>query len=236
LIPVNDLDNGFYEISNEDTASPADAEWQYHMIRFIKEYERSKTPAASCPHDCSWPGTDDILYQSPADWVSPAAKVPMGRRRKVILNDTDHSYLWIGLKKDGPAAQRAWVWENFTQGNQCLFMDLISTRATIPGVTIRSMESRTSIGTVCARRWAKAGATPSGWIWQLRYPTASSRPPGFVWQTQVKEYQVFVPNGGEATVDLSQSARSRTLKSGMGVGLQGWNGELRAISPCKEES
>ena len=28
-----------------------------------------------------------------------------------------------GLKADGLAAQRVWVWENFTRGNQCLFMD-----------------------------------------------------------------------------------------------------------------
>jgi hypothetical protein len=42
---------------------------------------------------------------------------------EVILNDTDHSYFWTGLKTDGLAAQRAWVWKNFTRGSQCLFMD-----------------------------------------------------------------------------------------------------------------
>ncbi len=53
----------------------------------------------------------------------PASKLPASGGRKGILNDTDHSYFWTGLKADGPDAQRAWVWENFTRGNQCLFMD-----------------------------------------------------------------------------------------------------------------
>jgi len=41
----------------------------------------------------------------------------------VIINDTDHSYYYIGLKHDGLPAQRAWVWENFTSGNNVAFMD-----------------------------------------------------------------------------------------------------------------
>ncbi len=28
-----------------------------------------------------------------------------------------------GLRQDGVAAQQAWVWKNFTGGQQCLFMD-----------------------------------------------------------------------------------------------------------------
>ena len=35
---VNDLDNVLYEISNEN--HPESTEWQYHMIRFIKDYEK----------------------------------------------------------------------------------------------------------------------------------------------------------------------------------------------------
>lgn len=37
---VNDLDNVFYEISNEN--HPPSTQWQYHMIRLIHDYERSK--------------------------------------------------------------------------------------------------------------------------------------------------------------------------------------------------
>ena len=38
LETMNDLDNVLFEISNEN--HPASTEWQYHMIRFIKDYEK----------------------------------------------------------------------------------------------------------------------------------------------------------------------------------------------------
>ena len=40
-----------------------------------------------------------------------------------MVNDTDHSFYWIALKKEGPAAQQAWVWKSFLRGLQTLFMD-----------------------------------------------------------------------------------------------------------------
>jgi hypothetical protein len=120
---VNDLDNVLYEISNEDTGSPANAAWQFHIIRFVNGYEAAKPKQHPVGMTANWPGNDEVLYQSPAAWISPAAKLPTGNGRKVIPNDTDHSYFWIGLKQDGPSAQRAWVWENFVRDNQCLFMD-----------------------------------------------------------------------------------------------------------------
>jgi hypothetical protein len=39
---VNDLDNIFYEISNEGHA--VSTEWQYHIINYIKNYEKSYKP------------------------------------------------------------------------------------------------------------------------------------------------------------------------------------------------
>ena len=120
---VNDLDNVLYEITNEDSGSPANTAWQNHMIRFIKGYEATKAKQHPVGMTRQYPGTDAPLGESLADWISPGAKVPNADGRKVILNDTDHCYFWIGLKADGLAAQRAWVWENFTRGSQCLFMD-----------------------------------------------------------------------------------------------------------------
>jgi hypothetical protein len=37
---LNDLDNVLYEISNESPASST--AWQYHIVNFIREYERTK--------------------------------------------------------------------------------------------------------------------------------------------------------------------------------------------------
>lgn len=121
---VNDLDNVLYEISNEDTGSPADSAWQYHMISFVKSYEATKPKQHPVGMTVQYPGGDDkILLASPADWISPGARLPASDGRKVIINDTDHSFFWIALKSEGLAAQRSWVWENFARGSQCLFMD-----------------------------------------------------------------------------------------------------------------
>ena len=121
---VNDLDNVLFEISNEDNGSAADTAWQFHMIRFIHTCEATKPKQHPVGMTQQYPeGDRDALLRSPSNWISSNVKVPRGDGRKVILNDTDHSYFWTGLKKDRLAAQRAWVWENFTRGNQCLFMD-----------------------------------------------------------------------------------------------------------------
>ncbi len=121
---VNDLDNVLYEITNEDRGGPAGTAWQVHFIRFVKDYEAKKPKQHPVGMTAQYPdGKDEVLFQSPADWISPGARFLTGDGRKVIVNDTDHSYFWTGLKKDGIAAQCAWVWKNFTRGNQCLFMD-----------------------------------------------------------------------------------------------------------------
>src|SRR5580698_4332133 len=55
---VNDLDNVLYEISNEDTGSPADSAWQYHMISFVKGYEASKPKQHPVGMTVQYPGGD----------------------------------------------------------------------------------------------------------------------------------------------------------------------------------
>jgi hypothetical protein len=121
---VNGFDNVLYEITNEDTGSPEDTAWQYHMIRFVKDCERAKAKRHPVGMTVQWPnGSDEVLLSSPADWISPNERMLRNDGRKVIINDTDHSFFWIALKEQGINAQRAWVWENLADGNQCLFMD-----------------------------------------------------------------------------------------------------------------
>ena len=121
---VNDLDNVLYEITNEDTGGPANTQWQYHIIRFIKDYEKTKPKQHPVGMTVQYTkGDDRVLEKSPADWISPAAPLPKSDGGKVVINDTDHCYYWIGLKADGLAAQRAWVWKNVMRGYQCAFMD-----------------------------------------------------------------------------------------------------------------
>jgi hypothetical protein len=204
---VNDLDNVLYEITNEDTANPANDAWQSHMIRFIKSYEGGKAKQHPVGMTCQYPGGSDMtLLASSADWISPLAKVFNADGRKVALNDTDHSYFWIGLRKDGLAAQRAWAWENFTRGSQCLFMDPYLDPSHDPGRndpaggkpdpywdTIRDAMGRTR---AYATRMDLAAAVPHGELATSGYCLAN---PG-------QEYLVYLPKSGEVTVDLSAAA------------------------------
>jgi hypothetical protein len=200
---VNDLDNVLYEITNEDTASPANTAWQTHMIRFSKSYEATKAKQHPVGMTRQWPGGDAELFQSPAAWISPGEKLPLADGRKVLLNDTDHSYFWTGLKADGPAAQRAWVWENFTRGSQCLFMDPYLDPSHDPGRnnpasgkpdpywdTLRQAMGHTR---AYAARMNLADMVPHGDLASSGYCLAN---PG-------REYLVYLPTGGDVTVDLT---------------------------------
>jgi hypothetical protein len=118
---VNDLDNVLYEIANETNAGSV--AWQYHFIDFVKQYESGKPKRHPVGMTSTWPGSDSDLYASNADWISPNGQLAGSDGRKVVLNDTDHSYYWTALKSDGPAAQQAWAWKILMAGASPLFMD-----------------------------------------------------------------------------------------------------------------
>ncbi len=120
---VNDLDNVLYEVSNE-SGSPFSDSWQANVISFVRQYESAKPKQHPVGMTFQWRGGSDLtLDRSAADWISPGSHVPPSDGRKVIINDTDHAYAPDELKQDGATGQRAWVWENFTSGNNVAFMD-----------------------------------------------------------------------------------------------------------------
>jgi len=117
---VNDLDNVLYEIANEAHASTA--EWQYEMIRHVKDCEAQKPRQHPVGMTCRADEPDnEVLFLSPADWVSPgtheiyARDPPAADGRKVSLLDTDHVF---GVGGDGD-----WIWRAFTRGHNPIYMD-----------------------------------------------------------------------------------------------------------------
>jgi len=117
---VNTFDNVLYEISNEN--HPPSTNWQYHMIRFIKKYE--KTRPRQHPVGMTFQyrgGKNETLFASPADWISPNPQggyrdnPPAADGKKVVINDTDH--LW------GIGGNEKWVWKSFLRGYNPIFMD-----------------------------------------------------------------------------------------------------------------
>ena len=127
---VDDLDNVLFEISNE--SGSYSTAWQHHMIDLIHRYEAQKPKQHPVGMTYEWSGgTNEELFNSPADWISPCESggygdlldPPAADGRKVIINDTDHSFYFTKLLSAGPVAQQSWVWRNLTRGNQTLFMD-----------------------------------------------------------------------------------------------------------------
>ena len=192
---VNDLDNVLYEISNEN--HPPSTPWQYHVIRLIHDYERTKPKRHPVGMTFQYKGgSNRTLFDSPADWVSPNPEggyrddPPAADGRKVILSDTDH--LW------GLGGNRGWVWKSFLRGMNPLFMDPYD-----GGVLGKKLDPqwepvRKSLGATLrlASRLRLAAMTPQGKLASSGYCLAGNTGRGM-------EYLVYLPKGGEVSVDLS---------------------------------
>jgi hypothetical protein len=190
---VNDLDNVLYEVCNE--AAGASTPWQYHVIEYLHEYQASKPKQHPVGMTFEYAnGANALLYNSPADWVSPNPGDPEERFRdnpwparagKVIVNDTDH--LWGHTGGDN-----VWVWKSFTRGLNVLFMEEL-----LPSPTWQD-SAREAMGQtrMFADRMNLAEMTPSREISNTGYCLANHG----------KEYLVFQSDKGEFTVNLSDAA------------------------------
>lgn len=199
---VNDLDNVLYEITNETAIFSKD--WQYHMIRYIKDYEATKPkqhPVGITAFDSGREGSMEALFGSPADWISPQNDgvsgdyrndPPAADGRKVIISDTDH--LW------GVGGDRSWVWKSFTRGHNPIYMDPLRKEDWF-SISEADMEgTRKAMGLTLSlsRKMNLAKMIPHNELASSRYCLAN---PG-------TEYLVYLPNGGEVTVDLTASSAS----------------------------
>jgi len=203
---VNDLDNVLYEIINESGAYSI--AWQYHLIRVIKAYQRDKPQqhpvGMTFPYsrDTKQRGTNTMLFDSPADWISPnpdaaggynyRTNPPPADGVKVILSDTDH--LW------GIGGNPEWAWMSFTRGHNPIFMDPYDNRVLGKAEPDSWNPVRESLGQTrrLAERLDLAAMMP-------REDLASSR---FCLAVPGRQYVVFLPEGREVEVDLSGASSS----------------------------
>jgi len=191
---VNDLDNVLYEISNEN--HPESTPFQYAMIDFIHDYEKSK--AKQHPVGMTFQfkgGSNQDLYNSPADWISPNPdggyrdNPPANKGGKVIITDTDH--LW------GIGGNQAWLWKSVCRGLNPIFMDRYD--GTIIGKKFdpRWESIRKSMG--YARRMANrmnfTTMIPHGDLVSTKYCLAE---PGV-------KYLIYLPKGQQVEIDLSNA-------------------------------
>ena len=211
---VNDLDNVLYEIANE--SGDYSTEWQYHIIRYIHAYEKDKPKqhpvGTTFQYARERRGTDENLFNSPADWISPGPdrgyrdNLPAADGSKVILSDTDH--LW------GIGGNQAWVWKSFCRGFNPIFMDpyrevekndaqdeqqttWTDHLSDAPTLDPRWDPIRRNMGYTLsyANRMNLATAVPRNELSSTEYCLAN---PGV-------EYLIYLPDGGNVTVDLSDT-------------------------------
>jgi len=190
---VNDLDSVLYEVCNE--SGSFSTAWQYHVINYVKKYQSTKAKQHPVGMTVQYAnGTNAVVFNSPADWVSPNPGSPEENYRenpsatyrgKVIVNDTDH--LWGHTGGDS-----VWVWKSFCRGLNVLFMEEL-----LPSPTWQD-SARDAMGQT--RRYAQkmdlAAMTPAGELSQTGYCLAS----------RGKEYLVFQPGSqGEFRVNLSDA-------------------------------
>jgi len=200
---VGDLDNVLWEIGNE--CHSGSVQWQYHMIRFVKQVESARAQQHPVGMTGAPIGTRELMA-SPADWISPPGKQwltepPANDGAKVILVDTDHCDPW----NHDPD----WVWKNLFRGNQFILMDgYVDFRIGSPekpdpkwDVTRQAMGRARKL----SERIGLGGLRPN--------PELAST--GFCLATPFRggafRCAVYLPDAGKAKVDLTQ------VKGSLGV-------------------
>ncbi|MBC7328596.1 hypothetical protein H5T87_10890 [bacterium] len=202
---VNDLDNVLYEICNE--AGNYSTEWQYHMIKFIKEYETKKPKkhpvGMTFQYGGERSGSNANLFNSPADWISPNPEggyrddPPPNDGRKVVLNDTDH--LW------GEGGNPRWVWKSFLRGHNPLFMDRI-VELTNRAITWAGISPAEDIPLAEESRKAMGNTLRLSQKFNLinMRPLPELASSGYCLAEPGKTYIIYVPDGIEVKVDLRE--------------------------------
>lgn len=216
---LNDLDNVLYEIANEATCNSV--EWQYHMVNFIKDYQRTKPkqhPVGMTALFTSGTGfCDDVLFKSPADWISPGdvgykTNPPAATGAKVVVLDTDH--IW------GVGGDRTWVWKSFTRGLNPIYMDpmdfsqltMIRPKSQQKADMILSARSAMGHTLTFANKMNVAAMVPRGDLASTGYCLAN---PG-------REYLVYLPPRRRHSIPLVGSL----FKSTVTVDLSAASGKL----------
>jgi hypothetical protein len=119
---VNHLDNVFYEIANELEA----AEWQYKMIEFIKDYEKTRPKqhlvlmsAGGRTNSGSWKQMGrGVVVNSPADCFAVAGSWQSGRyrRKDPPVNDSSKPGI-VDMDHVAPGSHDVeFIWSAFTRG------------------------------------------------------------------------------------------------------------------------
>ncbi len=123
---LNDMPNVLWATSEESSANSS--WWNNHQIDHIHAYEASKPFRHPVGYGNMNSEADSTMINTNADWIAPGGRISTSANCgsgtpscKVMINDSDHSY--FGMWNDTPQQNRNYVWDNFTNASQVLFMD-----------------------------------------------------------------------------------------------------------------
>ena len=186
---LNDLDNVLFEVCNEGGVK----EWNWWVVKTVHEYERTKPKQHPVGITAHGGEKTDTMLLSPADWVSPGGNdgyrdpAPAWNEKKVSLLDTDH--IW------GVGGNHGWVWRSFLRGHNPIFMDPYDGSILGNRFDPKFEPLRRNMGDALryARKVNLAAMTPHSELASTEFCLAD---PG-------REYLIYLPEGGEVTVDLA---------------------------------
>lgn len=192
---LNKFDNVLYEISNEN--HPSSTEWQYDMILFIKNYEKSLPKQHPVGMTFQYRGgSNKVLFDSPADWISPNQEggyrdnPPAADGSKVIITDTDH--LW------GLGGNPAWIWKSFLRGMNPIFMDPYDCIVLANACDETWLESMRK-----GQGFTRMIADPADLISMIPQPELASTT--YCLANKGSEYLVYLADTAEVTIDLENA-------------------------------
>ena len=196
---VGDQPNVLYEVSNE--SSRGSMAWQDHIMRFIRSHER---PASRHPVGTTveYPGgSNDELFGSVADWVAPNGDIDdpaPSSGRKVVLADTDHFC--------GVCGEPGFPWRALTRGLNPMFMDPYDGKAT--GLGALDADFRDPRWAIVRRRLGVTQALSERLDLKRLVPAGALASTGYCLADTKRGtlYVVYLPDGGNATIDLTASA------------------------------
>ena len=226
---LNEFDNVLYEISNESLYHPDIMAWQLETVRYVNEYQAGKPrqhPVGMTNliggNQKEKMASNDALFASPATWVSPGLTIfgpadpysinpPATSGRKVEILDSDHTWNNACMTRTSQQrADHAWVWKSFLRGYNPIYMDPLDLSQPNGVMTYAKdnayaiVLARPAMGhtRAYAERMNLAAMTPRDDLASTQYCLAN---PG-------TEYLVYLPDGGEVTVDVSATKGAMSVE------------------------
>jgi chitodextrinase len=217
---LNDMPNVLWATSEESSANSS--WWNNHQIDHIHAYEASKPFQHPVGYGNMNSEADSTMINTNADWIAPGGRISTSANCgsgtpscKVMINDSDHSY--FGMWNDTAQQNRDYVWTNFTNGSQVLFMDPyevyyprenrnlcvgpVNGVCSAPDSRWDNMRNNLGYTRLYADRMNLLAMTPQGSRSSTGSVLANTSP-------TATELLVYSPSGGTFTVNLSNTTRT----------------------------